>query len=46
MGYFVTLSIFVFVMCFVMDCQRGGLLGSKDLESKCIRASMCNVGKL
>ena len=23
--------IFVFVMCFVTDCQKGGLLGSKTL---------------
>ena len=44
-GCFVTLSIFVFVMCFVTNCQRGSLLGSKDLGSKCIRTSMCNVGK-
>ena len=46
MGCFVTLSIFVFVMCFVTDCQRESLLGFKDLGSKCIRTLMCNVGNL
>ena len=30
-------------MCFVMDCQRGSLLGSKTLGTKCIRTLMCNV---
>ena len=30
-------------MCFVMDCQRGSLLGSKTLGTKCIRTSMCNL---
>ena len=30
-------------MCFVTDCQRGSLLGSKTLGTKCIRNSMCNV---
>ena len=30
-------------MCFVMDCQRGSLLGSKTLGTKYIRTSMCNV---
>ena len=30
-------------MCFVTDCQRGSLLGSKTLGTKCIRTSMCNV---
>ena len=34
-----------FVMCFVTDYQRGSLLGSKTLGSKCIRISMYNVGK-
>ena len=29
-------------MCFVMDCQRGSLLGSKTLGTKCIRILMCN----
>ena len=33
----------MFVMCFVMDCQRGSLLGSKTLGTKCIRTSICNV---
>ena len=28
-------------MCFVMDCQRGSLLGSKTLGTKCIRGSLC-----
>ena len=28
-------------MCFVMDCQRGSLLGSKTLGTKCIRTSLC-----
>ena len=32
-------------MCFVTNCQRGSLLGSKDLGSKCIRISMYNVNK-
>ena len=31
----------MFVMCFVTDCQRESLLGSKDLGSKCIRTSIC-----
>ena len=30
-------------MCFVRDYQRGSLLGSKTLGTKCIRTSMCNV---
>ena len=30
-------------MCFVTNCQRGSLLGSKTLGTKCIRTSMCNV---
>ena len=34
---------FSFVMCSVTDCQRGSLLGSKTLGTKCIRTSMCNV---
>ena len=34
---------FIFVMCFVTDCQRGSLLGSKTLGTKCIRTSICNV---
>ena len=32
-----------FVICFVTDCQRGSLLGSKTLRTKCIRISMCIV---
>ena len=32
-------------MCFVMDCQRGSLLGSKDLGTNIFRTLMCNVGK-
>ena len=34
---------FSFVMCFVTDCQKGSLLDSKTLGTKCIRTSMCNV---
>ena len=34
---------FSFVMCFVTDCQKGSLLGSKTLGTKCIRTSICNV---
>ena len=30
-------------MCFVTDFQRGSLLGSKTLGTKCIRTSICNV---
>ena len=30
-------------MCFVMDCQRRSLLGSKTLGTKCIRTSVCNL---
>ena len=45
MGCFCNFEHFCFSMCFVMDCQRGSLLGSKDLGSQCIRTSMCNVGK-
>ena len=30
-------------MCFVTDFQRGSLLGSKTLETKCIRTSIFNV---
>ena len=30
-------------MCFVMDCQKESLLGSKTLGTKCIRTSICNV---
>ena len=30
-------------MCFVMNCQKGSLLGSKTLGTKCIRTSICNV---
>ena len=36
-----TLSILFLVMCFVMDCQRGSLLGSKILGTKCIRTLFC-----
>ena len=36
---------FSFVICFVTDCQRGSLLGSKTLWSKSIRTSMYNVGE-
>ena len=28
-------------MCFVTDCQIGSVLGSKTLETKCIRTSLC-----
>ena len=45
LGYFVTLSISILLCVFFTDCQRGSLLGSKTLRSKCIRTSMCNVGK-
>ena len=34
---------FIFVMCFVIDCQRGSLLGSKTLGTKCIRTSISNM---
>ena len=34
---------FSFVMCFVTDCQKGSLLGSKTLGTKCIRTSTYNV---
>ena len=30
-------------MCFVTDCQRRSLLGSKTLGTKCITTSICNV---
>ena len=30
-------------MCFVTDCQRESLLGSKSLGTKCIRTSICNM---
>ena len=30
-------------MCFVTDCQKESLLGSKTLGTKCIRTSICNV---
>ena len=42
-GLFCNFEHFSFVMCFVTDCQRGSLLGSKTLGSKCIITSMCNV---
>ena len=32
---------FIFVMCFVTDYERGSLLGSKTLRTKCIRTSLC-----
>ena len=32
-------------MCFVIDCQMGNLLGSKDLGSNVFRTLICNVGK-
>ena len=31
------------MLCFVIDCQRGCLLGSKTLGTKSIRTSICNV---
>ena len=31
------------MMCFVTDCQKESLLGSKTLGTKCIRTSICNV---
>ena len=34
---------FTFVMRFVTDCQRGSLLGSKNLGTNYIRTSICNV---
>ena len=40
---FLNFEHFIFVMCFVTDCQRGSLLGSKTLGTKCIRTSMCIV---
>ena len=42
-GLFSKLWAFHFVMCFVTDCQRGSLLGSKTLGFKCIRTTICNV---
>ena len=36
-----TLSILFLIMCFVTDCQRGRLLGSKTLGTKYIRTSFC-----
>ena len=30
-------------MCFVTDCQRGSLLDSKTLGTKCIKTLICNV---
>ena len=30
-------------MSFVTDCQRGSLLGSKSLGTKCIRTTSCIV---
>ena len=39
--YFLAHDVFIFVT----DCQMWSLLGSKDLESKCFRTSICNVGK-
>ena len=42
-GLFCNFEHFNFVMCFVIDCQRGSLLGSKILRTKCIRISMCSV---
>ena len=42
-GLFVIFEYFSFVMCFVTGCQRGSLLGSKTLGTKCIRTSICNV---
>ena len=33
----------MFVMCFVMDCQIGSLLGSKTLGTKCIITLIYNV---
>ena len=31
------------MLCFVTNCQKGSLLGSKTLGTKCIRTSICNV---
>ena len=45
MGCF-TLSILIFVMCFVMDCQRGKLLGSKTLGTNVLELYFVYVGKL
>ena len=42
-GLFCNFEHFNFVMCFVTDFQRGSLLGSKTLGSKCIKTSTCNV---
>ena len=35
-GLFCNFEHFNFVICFVTVCQRGSLLGSKTLGSKCI----------
>ena len=43
MGFFFNFKHFIFVMCFVTDCQRGSLLGSKTLGTKCLRTSICNM---
>ena len=34
---------FIFVICFVTDCQMGSLLGFKTLGTKCIRTSLCII---
>ena len=39
---FLNFEQFIFYeLCFVTDCQRGRLLGSKTLGTKCIRTSFC-----
>ena len=42
-GLFCNFEHFIFVLCFVTNCQKGSLLGSKTLGTKCIRTSICNV---
>ena len=42
-GLFFNFKHFIFVMCFVTDFQRGSLLDSKTLGTKCIRTLICNV---
>ena len=42
-GLFCNFELFNFVRYFVTNCQRGSLLSSKTLGTKCIRISICNV---
>ena len=40
-----TCKLWAFIGCFVTDCQRGSLLGSKVLGFYVFRTLICNVGK-